>query len=306
MMATTLLDGGTGTELRARGIEVPSHITSIWSAQALYAAPDAVVAVHRDYMEAGADVITANNYAVTPPLLAREGIDDRFEELTRTAVALARQARDETGRDVRIAASMPPLETSYRANLVGGDDTILATYRGMAALLAPEVDILLCETMSSAREGAASARAACEASSDGGPEVWISWTLQGDRIGRLPSGETLAEAFAAVADLPIAAYLVNCCGANFVTEAIPELKALTDRAVGGYANAADVIPGGPSDAPSELEAVKRTPLGLQGYTDSVRRWIERGAAIVGGCCSTRPSHTAQLRELIDGWGRAER
>ncbi len=193
-MATTLLDGGTGTELRARGIEVPSHITSIWSAQALYAAPDAVVAVHRDYMEASAD---------------------------------------------------------------------------------------------------------------GGPEVWISWTLQGDRVGRLPSGETLAEAFAAVADLPIAAYLVNCCGANFVTEAIPELKALTDRAVGGYANSADVIPGGPSDAPSEVEAVKRTPLGLQGYTDSVRRWIERGAVIVGGCCSTGPSHTAQLRALIDGWGLAD-
>ena len=101
-----------------------------------------------------------NEYVpVTPPLLAREGIGDRFEELTRTAVALAKHARDESGRDVRIAGSMPPLDTSYISELVGDDDEILATYREMAALLADEVDILLCETMSNAREGVACARA---------------------------------------------------------------------------------------------------------------------------------------------------
>jgi hypothetical protein len=50
----TLLDGGMGTELRARGVEVPDHTTSIWSAKALLADPQAIVAVHRDYIEAGA------------------------------------------------------------------------------------------------------------------------------------------------------------------------------------------------------------------------------------------------------------
>ena len=80
-----LLDGAMGTELRARGVEVLDHITSIWSAAALVDAPEAVTSVHRDYIEAGADVITINNYAVTRPLLARVSMEDRFEELTTIA-----------------------------------------------------------------------------------------------------------------------------------------------------------------------------------------------------------------------------
>ena len=75
MPAVTLLDGAMGTELQRRGVEVPSHITSVWSAQALIDAPEAVLGVHRDYIEAGADVITVNNYSLTPLLLARAGLD---------------------------------------------------------------------------------------------------------------------------------------------------------------------------------------------------------------------------------------
>ena len=98
-----------GSELRARGFEVPDHIRSIWSAKALMDAPEAIVQIHRDYIDAGAEVITANNYMVTPPLLAREGLADRFEELTLRALELAQQARDASGRAVRGAGSLPPL-----------------------------------------------------------------------------------------------------------------------------------------------------------------------------------------------------
>ena len=87
-----LLDGGMGSELRARGVEVPDHVTSIWSAKALIDAPEVVLQIHRDYTEAGADVITVDNYAVTPPLLAREGMEHRVEELTELAVDLAEEA----------------------------------------------------------------------------------------------------------------------------------------------------------------------------------------------------------------------
>jgi len=276
-------------------VEVPDHIRSIWSAQALMAAPDAVVGVHRDYIEAGADVITLNNYAVTPPLLAREGLEDRFEELTRTAIALAKRARQAGSREVRLAGSLPPLETSYRAERVGEDAQILADYRRLAGILAEEVDVLLCETLSSAREARAAATAACET----GREVWLSWTLQGNRPDQLPSGETLAEAFAAVEELDIQAFLVNCCGANFVTRAIPILRSLTDRAVGGYANTADVVPHQPGEPVPEPELVDRTPLSTQDYADTANGWLDAGASIVGGCCSTGPGHIALLRQRID-------
>ena len=165
----------------------------------------------------------------------------------------------------------------------------------MAARLAPHVDILLCETLSCAREARAAATAACETNRT----VWLSWTLQGQHPDHLPSGEPLESAFDAVADLPVSAYLVNCCGANFVTRAIPILMGRTDRPVGGYANTADVIPAAEGDAEVAPEEIARTLLDVEGYAQAARRWIEAGARIVGGCCSTGPAHIARLRALID-------
>src|SRR5688572_19490500 len=102
--AITVLDGAMGTELKARGASVPDYRSSIWSAMALMHDPQTVAQVHRDYLRAGADLITANNYAVVPHLLAREGLADRLEELTKTACRLAASARDASGRrGVRIA-----------------------------------------------------------------------------------------------------------------------------------------------------------------------------------------------------------
>ncbi len=295
----TLLDGGMGSELREQGAEVPSHITSIWSARALFDAPQTVEKIHRDYIDAGADVITVNNYAVTEPLLAREGLEDKLDELTIRAAELAERARDSAGKSgVRIAGSMPPLETSYRSDLVGPDEVILAGYRRIAAALGSRVDILLCETLSSAREAVAAVTAAAETDR----EVWVSFTLQGNRPNHLPSGESVAEAYAAVAGLGARAHLVNCCAANFVAGAIPVLARLCDGPVGGYANSADVQPseaGAPRLEPERVERVERPRLDVEGSARSVAGWLDAGASIVGGCCSTRPAHIARLRELLD-------
>lgn len=297
MAPVTLLDGGMGTELRARGVEVPSHVTSIWSARALLSAPEAVRRVHADYLAAGADVITVNNYALTPILLAREKMDDRLEELTIRATDLARRARDESGRPARIAGSVPPLGTSYRPDLVGSDASLLEGYRRILDVLASRVDLLLCETLASARE----ARAALTAARETELEVWLSWTLQGTRPDHLPSGETLREAYEAVAPIGADAYLVNCCGANFVTRAIPILRRLTDRPVGGYGNSADVVPRGGRAGPVDPSG-RHKPLTPGEYLLAAERWIADGATVVGGCCSTRPAHIALLRRLIDQGG----
>ena len=287
-----LLDGGTGTELRERGVEVPCHRTSIWSARALVEAPLDVVAVHREYIEAGARVVTACNYAVTPTLLAREGMADRVEELSVLAVDLARRAVEESGEEVRVAASLPPLDTSYRADLVASDGELYAEYSRLAEILAPRVDVLLCETLSLSREAVAAAASALET----GREVWLSWTLQGNRPGLLPGGETLEAAFAAARHLPVHAHLVNCCGANLITEAMPRLAALSDRPIGGYANASDALPG-PFD-PLDPEVVPSAPLDPGAYADAVMSWVGAGATLVGGCCHTRPLHLDEVRRRL--------
>ena len=146
-----LLDGGVGRELKRRGVEVPP---TIWTAKALLSNPDTVRDVHAAFIRAGADVITANNYAVVPKLLATEGLDDRLVELTQLAARLANQAREVGNRDVLIAGVLPPLARTYRPDLVGASREIYPIYRAIADALAADVDIMLCETMSSSAEGA--------------------------------------------------------------------------------------------------------------------------------------------------------
>src|SRR5579872_6402733 len=92
-----LLDGGTGRELRRRGVPI---LDTIWSANALVVAPDVVRQVHLDYIRVGADVITTNSYGVIRRDLAKEGIEDRFAELNRLAGRLAVEAREAGGREI--------------------------------------------------------------------------------------------------------------------------------------------------------------------------------------------------------------
>jgi len=291
---TILLDGGIGRELRFRGIDV---MTSIWSAKALLDAPQVVCEVHSDFITAGADVITINTYGIVKSNLAWAGIEDRFAELNLLACDLAKEARDVSGRDVLIAGSLPPLAGSYRPDRIGEFEALEPLYREQAELLAPHVDILLCETMSSAKEG----RAAAAAATQTGKPVWVCWTLHEDRSGRLRSGEDVNAAARSLSDLPVSGVLANCCAPESITKAMSQLKQTGMQYIGGYANTFQPIP-----EDWDLEGDKKTDgsLGLredldpEGYAVHVSNWLEAGATVVGGCCGTRPAHIARLKELI--------
>lgn len=290
-----LLDGGMGRELRFRGIDV---MTSIWSARALIDAPAMVREVHSDFIGAGADIITINSYGIVKSSLAWAGIEDRFAELNLKACSLAEEARDASGREVLIAGSLPPLAGSYRPDRVGKFEKIEPLYREQAEMLAPHVDLLLCETMSSAEEG----RAASAAATGTGKPVWVCWTLHEDRSGRLRSGEDIGDAFRALADLPVTGVLANCCAPESITRAMPQLKQTGLKYIGGYANTFQPIP-----EDWDLTGDKKTDgaLGLRGdldpdsYAAHANDWLNAGATVIGGCCGTRPAHIARLKQLID-------
>jgi S-methylmethionine-dependent homocysteine/selenocysteine methylase len=291
---TILLDGGMGRELRFRGIDV---MTSIWSARALLEAPQVVREVHRDFMAAGADIITINSYGIVKSNLAWAGIEDRFKEMNLLACSLAQEARDASDRAVLIAGSLPPLAGSYRPDRVGKFEEIQPLYREQAEVLAPHVDLLLCETMSSIDEG----RAAAAAATRTGKPVWVCWTLHEDRSGRLRSGEDIDEAVRSLSDLPVSGALANCCAPESITRAMPQLKKTGMKYIGGYANTFQPIP-----EDWDLTGNKQTDgfLGLradldpESYAAHVNDWLKAGATLVGGCCGTRPAHIAKLKELI--------
>jgi S-methylmethionine-dependent homocysteine/selenocysteine methylase len=282
---TVLLDGGMGRELRQRGVPI---LDTIWSANALLVAPEVVRDVHRDYLESGAEIITTNTYGVIRKELAKEGVEHRFAELNRLAGALAQEARQKSGRQAWIAGSLPPLQGSYRPDLVGAYAEIEPRYEEQAVLLAPHCDLMLCETMSSAAEALAAATAAAKT----GLPVWVSWSLHEDNSGRLRSGETVTEAAKAIAHLPVSAFLVNCCSPESIGAAMPELARLKGAA-GGYANAFRPVP---KDWVMDRDGLLplRDDLDPEHYAQHAADWRAKGARIVGGCCGTGPGHIARL------------
>jgi S-methylmethionine-dependent homocysteine/selenocysteine methylase len=305
-----LLDGGTGRELLKRGVPI---LTEIWSATALDLAPDIVRQVHADFIEAGADIITTNTYGISRERVAREGIEHRYAELNQIAGRLAAEARDAAkrhagGRSVAIAGSLPPLSGSYRPDKVGSFDRLVPLYREQAEVLAPYVDLYICETMSSAAEALAATTAAVPL----GKPVWVAWTLHEDRSGRLRSGETVTEAAAAIAHLPIAGFLCNCCAPESITAAMTELVTVAKgRNVGGYANTFLPVStdwGAYSKGKHDSTDWKtyaaaalplRDDLGPEAFASHARNWRERGAHVLGGCCGAGPEHIAKLRSILD-------
>jgi homocysteine S-methyltransferase len=294
-----ILDGGTGVEIRRRGYEVPYFTESIWSAQSLIDNPEIVEQIHYDYINAGAEYITINNYSLTQPILSRAKIENRLTELTSLSIDLAINAKKRSKKDVKIIGSLPPLETSYRSDLVINKSDMLDNYRVIAAILENKVDVILCETMSSSIEAKTAVQAALETNS----ETWVSWTLQGSRSNTLPSGESIEQAFNELENVEPDAYLLNCCGANFVTDGMKILKNLTDKPIGGYANSSLVESINNTTLvdsdPRISQQNNSTPLNEWEYANETYKWIENGATIIGGCCGTSPNHIKELNKIVE-------
>ena len=288
-------DGGMGTELRNRGVEVPSHVDNIWSALALLNNTEVIKQIHTDFIQAGAEFIIANNYAVTQPILKRANLSNQLEELTLRSIQLAKEAIQESGKEVMLAASLPPLETSYRSDLILESISMDSMYAELASILEGEVDIIICETMSHSEE----ARSALSSIQKSKSQKWLGWTVYGHQ-NTLPSGESITEAFKKISDLDCDAYLINCGGANLITEGIKELKTLTNKKIGGYGNSEKIETSDKSrsNRPEEDHWAAAVDIDEKEYAREVQKWVEEGASIVGGCCRTRPAHIKEIIKVL--------
>lgn len=278
-----VLDGAMGTELQRRRVDTG---LPLWSARALMTHPETVLRIHREYAEAGADILTANTFRTTPRTFKKAGGADSSESLTALAVALARKAADEdAGRTVLVAGSIAPLEDCYRPDLVPSEGELQEEHALQASRLARAgVDFVLLETMGTIREAVIALGAARET----GNEVVVSFICK--EHGRLFGGEPLADAVRAVARLKPAMVSLNCLPVRQVDETIDALKAAWPGPWALYANA-----GRPEDLDSGVIATAVSP---DEYAEHAKRWLSEGARIVGGCCGTTPAHVAALRTLV--------
>jgi len=288
----TLLDGGMGQELRKRSGQPASPL---WSAQVMMDEPELVVDAHRAFIAAGAQVVTTNNYVVTPQRLARDGDPGWFGALHKAALRAVHEAVSQSDRVVRIAGCLPPLVASYHADQVPDDATCQRDYARIVEAQADGVDLFIAETMSLEREAVAATHAARQS----GLPVWTALTVDDHNGGQLRSGESLADAARAVVAAGADAVLINCSAPEAVTTAMPILDGL-GVPFGGYANgfeaAAELKPGG---TVAGLKA--REQLTPQRYAEHAMDWRDAGASLIGGCCEIGPAHIQALhRQFLEG------
>lgn len=296
--AITILDGSMGQQLKLMG--APFRLPE-WSALALMEGPDYVRRAHKAYIEAGAEVITTNAYALIPYHIGEERFASDAVSLADLAGRLAREEADAAGkRTVRVAGCLPPLFGSYRPDVFQADrapDILSVLIAGQS----PYVDLWLAETMSSIEE----VETVVAALTGDARPLWLSYTLKDDHPDladpRLRSHETVAEGVRAAVRLGAAAILFNCSQPEVMGEAVSiacaTLRGLgADLPVGVYAN---TFPPMAEDTESNTgTAVLRPELDPPAYLDFARDWVERGATIIGGCCGIGPEHIAVLsREL---------
>jgi S-methylmethionine-dependent homocysteine/selenocysteine methylase len=287
-----LLDGGTGRELLRLG--APFRQPE-WSALALIEGPAFVARVHQRYIDAGADVITTNSYAVVPFHIGEARFRQEGFALAALSGKLARGAADESNRAVLVAGSLPPVCGSYRPDLFDAG-VARPVLQELVRALGPYVDLWLAETVSSEAEMVLMSEVLA-----GKPQPWwVSYTLSDDpahaAFPRLRSGEAVEACVVHAARLGAQAVLFNCCQPEAIAGAVGVARrALDARAasgnvphvrVGAYANAFPPQPATAS-ANAELNAL-RADLGPQEYLTWVKQWLADGAEVVGGCCGVGP------------------
>ena len=286
-MTITILDGGMGGELIRRGL---SSRTELWSAQALLDAPEDVLGVHQDFIQAGARMIITNSYSTIPSYLAKLELADRFEELTQVAGQIARDAADGSNHEVLVAGSLPPLSESYRADLVPADEEAAPVYEALVRALNPYVDLFMCETMSSVREARNAAQAARKYGEN--KPIYVSWTLAESAGTGLRSGESIADAVAAIVDLQPDALLFNCATPESIEVGLRSLRALTETAIGAYPNLLHIPEGWTLDDPDVPTGHRE--LSIPDFVDFSQRYVDAGATIIGGCCGIGPGYIEAL------------
>ena len=285
-MTFTLLDGGMGQELMARS---GKQATGLWATQTMMDTPEMVQAIHKDYFDAGADIATANTYAILRDRLALFDIEDQLEALQVRACEIACRARDDHGAGL-VAGSMGPTGRSYRPDLTLEIEQGAEFYAEIAKLQAFYVDFYLLETMSSL----AQAEGAVLGVKSMGKPVWLAMTVDDADGSRLRSGEPVTGLTKLMAQGNIDALLINCSTPEAVTTALQNLGQ-PPIPIGAYANGFTKVSEGYLDDTATVSALDaRTDLGPEAYLGFAKQWQVCGATIIGGCCEVGPAHIAEL------------
>ncbi len=286
-----VLDGGMATELERAGCDLSGPL---WSAEVLGSAPEQVKAVHRSYLEAGADCLLTASYQVSAMGFREIGLSDAdAASALRSAVRLAVESRAEyrqhAPRPVWVAASLGPFGAAlhdgseFHGNYPVDHDALVRFHRERIEVLADtEADFFAFETVPLLEEARAIVEALRVAPDLAG---YISFQCRDEQ--HVAHGERIEDCARLLegADQVIAMG-ANCTAPRFILPIVRRLRPVTSKRIVVYPNSGE-----------QWEQATRSWSGTSDpgqFETLARAWREAGADWIGGCCRTGPAHVRAL------------
>lgn len=286
-----ILDGAMGTMLQRKGLQGNSESFNLTNFET-------IGEIHNEYIEAGADIITANSFSANSISQSEYNLSEKAGQMAEAAARIARKAADEAPRKIWVAGSVGP--TSKSLSLAQNiNDPIFRPYSfdGMAeafevqirGLVKGGVDLLLFETCFDALNTKAALYAIRHIPEASDIPIMISASMS-DRSGRTLTGQTMEAFYRSVQHCNPLSFGLNCSlGAEEMIPLIAEVASFAACAVSCYPNAG---------LPNEMGEYDESPSRM---AESVRKMALAGSVnIVGGCCGTTPEHIKAVAEAVKG------
>ncbi len=289
-----LADGAMGTVLYARGVFINRCYDELNLSD-----PGLILAVHEEYLQAGAEILETNTFGANRFRLARHGLAGKVAEINAAGVRLAREAvvhvKEKQAGEGWVAGSVGPLGVRLEPlGKTGLDEARAAFVEQIRALVTAGVDMLIVETMPALNE----AHEALLAAEEAAPGLPVLVMVTVDDEGNCLDGSSPEQAAALLTEWGAHALGVNCStGPSTVLTAVEAMRAATTLPLAAMPNA------GLPRAVEGRNIYLCSPEYMAGFA---RKAIAAGAQMVGGCCGTTPNHIRAMRSAmraIDAQGR---
>ncbi|HZU07545.1 MAG TPA: bifunctional homocysteine S-methyltransferase/methylenetetrahydrofolate reductase [Chloroflexota bacterium] len=283
-LATRVLvcDGAMGTMLHASGVPLDRSLPELNLSN-----PALVRAIHRAYIQAGADIIQTNTFGASRQRLARHGFEDRVAEINRAGVRVAQEARESAEAAVLVAGSVGPVAPPGFRGQLSLEELRSALREQIEALVAGGVDLLLFETFGDLREMVEAVEIAKTLTA---LPLVAQMTFVDD--GRTIAGDSPEEVAATLEQLGVAVVGANCTlGPQGLLEVLRQLSRHTSLPLAAQPNAG---------RPTLLDGRFVYAADGEYFARYARRFVELGAALVGGCCGTTPHHIEAVARAVAG------
>ena len=302
-----ILDGGLATVIESKGFDLGGHL---WSAKMLLEAPEIIAEVHREYLVAGADIVTSASYQATIDGFRSIGVSqEKAESLLRSSVEIAQSTVRSFWEDrtVEVNNRQRPLVAAgigpFGAALAGGEEYTgnysigknrLVEFHAerWRILVSTQPDLLLCETIPSFSELQALERIAARNAKSMPDRIPVLVSLSCRDDVHLADGTPIHDCAQLIHDSDALYGIgVNCVPPSYLVKLIPIIRKATNKPLVVYPNSGETY-----------DPATKTWKGAadrDDFGELAKTWVQLGASIVGGCCRTRPEDIRAIRRAFN-------